>query len=94
MVAFPIFTLVLGTTIGILVSVWLERKIYAGYNNVLDPNTRVSWEFFKKENGNPIILTTSFMNFVVIEIHVLSRHNLCNLLSSWLAGKDSPPLKG
>lgn len=49
---------------------------------------------YKKENGNPTILTTSFMNFVVIEIHVLPRHNLCNLLSSCLAGKDLPPWKG
>lgn len=40
-------------------------------------------------------LTTSFMNFIVIKIHVMSyRDRICNLLSSCIAGKDLPPWKG
>nr|VDD25144.1 unnamed protein product [Brassica oleracea] len=36
----PIFSLVLGIITGVLVIVWLEREISAGYNNVLDLNIR------------------------------------------------------
>nr|YP_009734404.1 hypothetical protein [Cercis canadensis]YP_009734417.1 hypothetical protein [Cercis canadensis]QIJ98672.1 hypothetical protein [Cercis canadensis]QIJ98685.1 hypothetical protein [Cercis canadensis] len=32
--------------------------------------------YHKKDNGNTPPLTTSFMNFIVIEIHVLPRQNL------------------
>lgn len=40
-------------------------------------------------------LTTSFINFIVIKIHVMSyRDRICNLLSSCIAGKDLPPWKG
>lgn len=40
-------------------------------------------------------LTTSFINFIVIKIHVMSyRDRICNLLSSCIAGKDLTPWKG
>lgn len=40
-------------------------------------------------------LTTSFINFIVIKIHVMSyRDRISNLLPSCIAGKDLPPWKG